>query len=661
MKKITLSIFIVLTTVQLSLGQSFRYAGFAPDENRRKQLSEMLWDYELIEMDLKQFNTSLDKDSTEKNISIALPSGKSLSFSLYKKDIRSGNYRSSVTSERGRTEEGYDLEKTYTYRGSLTEGGFVRLTVRDDFIYGLIADKSGHYYIDQLKYVLDDLTIPDNLVLIYRHDMVIDAGKLCLTDSVGDDTETSPEPKGPDGSKSSRVPTTCEIIEVATDADYEYFQEHGSNSRTRILAEFNNIQGVYETTFDLDVVVVFQNVWTFSSDPYSSFSTITSAINDEIETAWQNSFSNRNFDVIQMFTGKNLGGALGRANGIGNVCNDDYANNWTQDRNLSNSYTVAHELGHNLGGNHPGDAEPTSFCTGNDNQRTVMCQGENIARIVFSTFSQNEITDYITNNSACLTDFEGNYSISGPFRFCPSGTFSINNLPNDATVSWSVSPTNALTFPQSNSTTFTRNGNFNGAATISATITSSCSDITVTKNIRVEPTLSMNITNAQPGSTMTISATVTGGNAPYSWYINGVLQKTTSVPDVVIRYRCTDVGISDLEVRSTTDCGLATAEDFFYDDCGSFRQMTVYPNPASTEIFIAKNEDTNTKSETVSATSDGAISTEIFDFSGQILNSNDFERSSSIPSLNVSGLKRATYFLRIVGKEVDEVHQIIVE
>lgn len=129
MKKITLSIFIFLTAVHLSLGQSLRYDSFAPDENQRKQLSEMLSEYELIEMDLKQFNTGLNKDSKEKNMSIALPSGKSFSFSLYKKDIRSGNYRSTITSESGRTEEGYNLEKTYTYRGNLSEDGFVRLTV----------------------------------------------------------------------------------------------------------------------------------------------------------------------------------------------------------------------------------------------------------------------------------------------------------------------------------------------------------------------------------------------------------------------------------------------------------------------------------------------------------------------------------------------------
>lgn len=384
MRKTTLSIITFFTIVNLCIAQSLRYDGTTPNEVQKKQLSEMLSEYDLITMDLKQFNLDLNKNSQEKNMSVALPSGKSFSFFLYKKDIRSGNYKSSISSNQGRKEKGYDYNKTYTYRGNLTDGGFVRLTVKEDFIYGLISDKSGHYYIDQLKYVLDDLTIPDNLVIIYRHDMVYDTERVCgnINDKEGAIIESLSKESGT--KSSSLVPTTCRIIEVATDADYEYFQDYGSNSRTRILGEFNNIQGVYETTFDLDVVVVFQNVWTFSGDPYTT--TDPFLLNAEIETAWQNSFSNRNFDVIQMFTGKNIQfGVLGAANVIGNVCNDNFANNYTVDENLSNSYTVAHELGHNLGGTHPAPTEPTSFCTV-ENQRTVMCQGDNIARIEFSTF-----------------------------------------------------------------------------------------------------------------------------------------------------------------------------------------------------------------------------------------------------------------------------------
>ncbi|MGB6152028.1 MAG: S8 family serine peptidase [Pricia sp.] len=259
--------------------------------------------------------------------------------------------------------------------------------------------------------------------------------------------------------------------------------------------------------------------------------------------------------------------------------------------------------------------------------------------------------------------------VDGPNVFCPSGTFSVD-VPVGGAVSWSVDPSNALNFSQgSANTTFTRNGSFTGFATITAEITSNCDGITISKTVRVEADVDMTITNVQPGPTYTISAVASGGNPPYSWYINGVFQKSTSIPDVLIRYRCANAGLSDLEVQSTTGCGLATAEDFFYDDCGSSQQMAVSPNPASSEIFIAKAEDYDVKlsnenlqqGQAVSATSDMTLEIEMFDFSGEIVLHKHFQKSESIPHLNISNLAKGMYFLRIIGKEVDEVHQIVLE
>lgn len=655
MKKITLSIFIFFTIVHLSRGQNLRYDGFAPDENKKKQLSEMLSEYDLIEMDLKQFNTNLSKDSNERNISIVLPSGKSFSFSLYKKDIRSGDYKSSITSVSGMAEETYDMNKTYTYRGSLTEGGFVRLTVKEDFIYGLIDDASGSYIIDQLKYVLDDSSIPGNQVIIYRIDSVYEDNGVCFTDDKNGKDTPHKDSKETSNPKSLLVPTTCEIIEVATDADYEYFLEHGGNARTRILAEFNNIQGVYETTFDLDVVVVFQNVWTFSNDPYTS--TNFAQINNEIETAWQNSFSNRNFDVIQMFTGKNLGGLLGRANAIGNVCTDDYANNYTVDVNLNNSYTVAHELGHNLGGTHPPAGEPTSLCAGNDNQRTVMCQGSNIARIVFSAFSTNQITNYITNNSNCLTDFEGNYSISGPTNFCPSGFFSINNFPQDGTVTWSVTPANSLSFTQGDpTTTFTRIGSFSGLATITANVGASCSNIVTSKNVNIKGTINFNWSGTGPYGQVDVD--ITSGTAPYKIYRGTTLLYSGSNASTTVNFGCNG-GV--IKVEANTPCGVASKSDIIPQGCASFRgqsNMVVYPNPTSSDVNVVQTDDFK---EVRTENSLGKMTLELYNFDGNMVKSQVYPSFNGEVKMDMSDLRKATYLLRILAKEVDEVHQVIVE
>ncbi|SEL20440.1 Por secretion system C-terminal sorting domain-containing protein [Maribacter orientalis] len=89
--------------------------------------------------------------------------------------------------------------------------------------------------------------------------------------------------------------------------------------------------------------------------------------------------------------------------------------------------------------------------------------------------------------------------------------------------------------------------------------------------------------------------------------------------------------------------------------------MTVYPNPSDSEVFIGYNEKSESGNPNSSVTLDNPIQIEIYDLTGALLRTKQFAKSVSIPSIDISDLKKATYLLRIVGKEVDEVHQIVKE
>lgn len=91
--------------------------------------------------------------------------------------------------------------------------------------------------------------------------------------------------------------------------------------------------------------------------------------------------------------------------------------------------------------------------------------------------------------------------------------------------------------------------------------------------------------------------------------------------------------------------------------------MVVYPNPSSSEIFIGHAESTEQQygGQELVVTHEDPIRTEIYDFSGNLVLAKQFEISGNVPSIDISDLKRATYFLRIIAKKVDEVHQIIKE
>src|SRR5690606_38722047 len=77
-------------------------------------------------------------------------------------------------------------------------------------------------------------------------------------------------------------------------------------------------------------------------------------------------------------------------------------------------------------------------------------------------------------------------TLSGPSPLCTSGTYTVSGLPTGATVTWSASPSSAVTFSGSGSTrTVTRAGTFNGKVTLTATITGLCGTYTVSKEVQL--------------------------------------------------------------------------------------------------------------------------------------------------------------------------------
>ncbi len=255
-------------------------------------------------------------------------------------------------------------------------------------------------------------------------------------------------------------------------------------------------------------------------------------------------------------------------------------------------------------------------------------------------------------------------TITGPAQLCSTGTFSVN-APTGTTTTWSVSPSSAATFPAgaSPSKVFTRSGTYFGNATITANVTYTANGCvsTILKTISVGATLNLTAPSL-PNPDGTITVSVSGGTGSYSWYKNGTLFATTAGGNnIFLQFGCSG-GL--LMVRANTSCGLAEVTRTLGGNCqGSSYSMVVYPNPSSSELFIRYDESVKAQNDKqdLSVTAEAPIQTEIYDFSGNLVQTKQFERSGSIPSIDISNLKKAIYFLRIIGKEVDEVHQVVKE
>ncbi|MCM4152584.1 T9SS C-terminal target domain-containing protein [Arenibacter sp. N53] len=262
-------------------------------------------------------------------------------------------------------------------------------------------------------------------------------------------------------------------------------------------------------------------------------------------------------------------------------------------------------------------------------------------------------------------------TVSGPAQLCTTGTFSVN-APAGTTTTWSVSPSSAATFPTGSGTSkiFTRNGTYTGSATITANVTYNASGCTSTISSTVTVGAAISYTWSRIDTYGSLQVNVSGGQSPWNWYLYGTtLIATTYSPNATINFGCNP---GSLEVRSTTSCGLGSYTDIIYNSCTSPYMLTVYPNPATTQISVSEVSQEAELSRSAEITEslttlrnenllDGAELI-LMDFSGQIL----FRKTNSLKNtetvdLDVSSYDKGIYFLKIIGKNLDETHKIMIQ
>lgn len=255
--------------------------------------------------------------------------------------------------------------------------------------------------------------------------------------------------------------------------------------------------------------------------------------------------------------------------------------------------------------------------------------------------------------------------INGPTTTCASGSsYSITNLPAGASITWSSSSNITRNSSQgSNPCTFSLSG-LGTTGWIQARITNGCGvDFTIRKNL-VLNTGSVNLTIGTvewEGSAIYVSGSVTGGSAPFKWYINNQLISTTSSRSFSHRYPC-EGGSSSLGVIAS--CG-GSDQEYYYEECSGSHRMAIYPNPADSEINISLSEENMGVGQSVLNENNDQeiqdVTLTLLDFSGNPVKESVFKGPLRHMQMDVSNLAKGIYFLKIIGREIDETHRIIVE
>ena len=172
-------------------------------------------------------------------------------------------------------------------------------------------------------------------------------------------TDEKPQKRGAEGESSlgGCGGGMC-IAQLATDADFEYYTAHGSNTvqvQNAIASVVNVLNHQYQTQIDnLTHTLTTMIVRTAEPDPYSS--TNSSTLLTSFRNYWNANHAGVARDLAHLFTGKNLdGGVIGIAQ-VGVVCSLSNAYGLVQSDFTASfackSDLSAHEIGHNWNASH---------------------------------------------------------------------------------------------------------------------------------------------------------------------------------------------------------------------------------------------------------------------------------------------------------------------
>lgn len=408
-------IFILISVITFSINGL--QSQIIPLESNVKtvQLSEK--DNSVLKKHLNRYSTfEIDKKQLLENLSLYGKCHFRLNInSEYKWDIdlqvnnmTTPDYKAFYSTDDG----SFLYEEPYvpnTYKGETSSGDIVRLTIDDDEFWGLVLKEQEQVTIRHTRHYTGNKE--DNSLVIFNNKDVIlsDDDLKPINDIIDVPIEENPELRSiPYNSniKTFAWQVSCPYhLTIATDADYEFYQQRGSNladTYNFIFSVLNMAEGAYQSTFNLKFMIPYMNVWTTSSDPYTQMD--DSLLLLEFRDIWNLTHMGVYRNIAHLFTGKAVTGGTGRAY-VGQIENPNTTVNnasFAYGVSFHNPYiykTTTHEIGHNLNGQHVTDLINCQ-CSGPD--RSVMCPYSGHSSLWFCQQSINEINPFLYSNRALL-------------------------------------------------------------------------------------------------------------------------------------------------------------------------------------------------------------------------------------------------------------------
>lgn len=150
-----------------------------------------------------------------------------------------------------------------------------------------------------------------------------------------------------------------EEINIGAVGDFEAFDNHGANTEARILARLSNVDGIYSDQVGIQISVPVVEIFTDANDPFTT--NVANDLLDEVAAYRGSTPTQQAQGLTHLYTGRNLQGTTAGVAFVGAICQPTAGSGLSE---ISNSATIdsliaAHEIGHNFGADHDGDATGT--------------------------------------------------------------------------------------------------------------------------------------------------------------------------------------------------------------------------------------------------------------------------------------------------------------
>ena len=368
---------------------------FAQNDNLTNDLKHSFSKFDLVH----QYKNSLRGDGAQKTL-VLRTAEKTFELNLTPRDLRAARYRAENVTVMGT--EILEREPVSTYRGTISgdEKSQVRLTIDNNGIEGFFAAGGSRFFVEPARNY--SAFASQNDLIVYRPEDALHEETFACHSQLAGKIEKGKELVA---NYENALAADLRVIEMATEADYEYVNSVGSAgvANTKILGILNMVEGVYQSELGLAISVVFQHSW---SVPDQFNGANSDALLRSFQAYWNANIPQSSIqrDAAHLFTAKPNVMAQGLAY-ISVVCRSSSATDvayglsgrvnveWQWE--AGNFLVTAHEIGHNLGANH---AEPAGSCA-----NTLMnAQMSDSSAFSFCSASRTEISNYLAANGACL-------------------------------------------------------------------------------------------------------------------------------------------------------------------------------------------------------------------------------------------------------------------